>query len=110
MLHMDNAIFFCYTYGQSNIYMCTLHTDSKTAGGFSVLQNLCVIAEIWQNINEPAHDKTYNKTCATSEDSDQPEHPCSLRWSHLSSQKTCLYNFDPINPHFCIVQLGFTWV
>ena len=23
---------------------------------------------------EPAHDKTYNKSCATSEDSDQPAH------------------------------------
>ena len=29
-------------------------------------------------INKPAHDKTYNKTCATSEDSDQPAHPRSL--------------------------------
>ena len=28
--------------------------------------------------NEPAHDKTYNKTCANSEDSDQSAHPCSL--------------------------------
>ena len=28
--------------------------------------------------NEPAHDNTYNKTCATSEDSDQPAHPRSL--------------------------------
>ena len=27
---------------------------------------------------EPAHDKTYNKTCATSEDSDQPTHPRRL--------------------------------
>ena len=27
---------------------------------------------------EPAHDKTCNKTCATSEDSDQPAHPRSL--------------------------------
>ena len=26
----------------------------------------------------PAHDKTYNKTCATSEDSDQPANPRSL--------------------------------
>ena len=26
----------------------------------------------------PAHDKTYNKTCATIEDSDQPAHPRSL--------------------------------
>ena len=33
---------------------------------------------IFTNINEPAHYKTYNKTCATSEDSDQPAHPRSL--------------------------------
>ena len=24
--------------------------------------------------------------------------------------KTCLYNFDPLKPHFYIVKLGFTWV
>ena len=24
--------------------------------------------------------------------------------------KTCLYNFDPLQPHFYIVKLGFTWV
>ena len=29
-------------------------------------------------INESLHDKTYNKTCATSEDSDQTAHPRSL--------------------------------
>ena len=36
---------------------------------------------------EPTHDKTYNKTKATSEDSDQPAHPRSLifRWSHVPS-------------------------
>ena len=28
-----------------------------------------------RKINEPAHDKTYNKTCATSEDSGQPARP-----------------------------------
>ena len=34
---------------------------------------------IWKkNKNEPAHDKTYNKICVTSEDSDQPAHPSSL--------------------------------
>ena len=27
---------------------------------------------------ESAHDKTYNKTCAASEDSNQPAHPRSL--------------------------------
>ena len=30
------------------------------------------------NIFEPAYDKTYNKTCATSEDPDQPAYPRSL--------------------------------
>ena len=29
-------------------------------------------------INEPAHDKTYNKSCETSKDSDQPAYPRSL--------------------------------
>ena len=28
--------------------------------------------------NEPTHDKTYNKTCVTSKDSDQPAHPPSM--------------------------------
>ena len=27
-----------------------------------------------------------------------------------SITKTCLYNFDPLKPHFCIVKLGFTGV
>ena len=30
------------------------------------------------NLFEPAHDKTYNKTCAICEDLDQPMHPRSL--------------------------------
>ena len=34
--------------------------------------------DLYIYIIEPAHDKTYNKTCATSEDSDQPAHPRSL--------------------------------
>ena len=34
-------------------------------------QKLCITYE-------SANDKTYNKTCATSEDSDQPAHPRSL--------------------------------
>ena len=28
----------------------------------------------------------------------------------LSITKTCLYNFDPLKPHFYIVKLGFTGV
>ena len=30
------------------------------------------------------------------------------RFEHIT--KTCLYNFDPLEPHFCIVKLGFTGV
>ena len=26
----------------------------------------------------------------------------------FSITKTCLYNFEPLTPHFCIVKLGFT--
>ena len=37
---------------------------------------------------EPAHDKTYNKTCATSEDSDQPAHPRSL--IRIFADRMCL--------------------
>ena len=33
-------------------------------------------------------------------------HPCS---SHCTT-KTCLYNFDPLKPHFYIVKLGLTGV
>ena len=41
----------------------------------------------WGILNEPAHDKTYNKICATSEDSDQPAHPRS----HISlTDRICL--------------------
>ena len=37
------------------------------------------ISFLWRNKRtEPANAKTYNKTCATSEDSDQPAHPRSL--------------------------------
>ena len=28
----------------------------------------------------------------------------------MTIMKTCLYNFDPIKPHFYIVKLGFTGV
>ena len=35
-------------------------------------------------------------------DSDQPAHP--------GITKTCLYNIDPLKPHFYMVKLGFTGV
>ena len=61
---------------------------------------------------EPAHDKTYNKTCATSKDSDQGLLiECAFYCLRdIPITKTCLYNFDPHKPHFYIVKLGFTGV
>ena len=38
---------------------------------------------------------------------DAHTHP-DLRCTHIT--KTCLYNFDPLKPHFYIVKLGFTRV
>ena len=32
------------------------------------------------------------------------------RFGYLLITKTCLYNFDPLKPHFYIVKLGFTGV
>ena len=32
------------------------------------------------------------------------------RYKELSITKTCLYNFDPLKPHFYTVILGFTGV
>ena len=44
----------------------------------------------WQSLHwkilriyEPVHDKTYNKTCVTSNDSDQPEHSPSMSRVHV---------------------------
>ena len=40
----------------------------------------------------------------------------TIRWVKISAaiwkniMKTCLYNFDPLKPHFYIVKLGFTGV
>ena len=34
---------------------------------------------------------------------------CALKWVY-NITKTCLYNFDPLKPHFYIVKLGFTGV
>ena len=31
-------------------------------------------------------------------------------WVKLDITKTCLYNFDPLKPHFYIIKLGFTRV
>ena len=44
---------------------------------------------------EPAHDKTYNKTCATSKDSDQPAHSCCL--VRVFTDRMCLI-YPPTYP------------
>ena len=36
--------------------------------------------------------------------------PCGVRIRNLLITKTCLYNVDPLKPHFYIVKLGFTGV
>ena len=43
---------------------------------------------------------------ADNEDPDQTDRICRL----IDITKTCLYNFDPLQPHFYIVKLGFTGV
>ena len=94
----------------------------------------CILLELQHWVFEPAHNKTHSKTCATSEDSDQPVPPCSLSvfadlmcslnlqaiqrgknenlcytgWIYIT--KTYLYNFDPLKPHFYIAKLGFTGI
>ena len=35
---------------------------------------------------------------------------CDIYGSVLPITKTCLYNFDPLKPHFWLVKLGFTGV
>ena len=38
---------------------------------------------------------------------------CKIKLNHIKRfyvTKTCLYNFDPLKPHFYIVKLGFTGV
>ena len=37
-------------------------------------------------------------------------HICEGTCSDVLILKTCLYNFDPLKPHFYIVKLGFTGV
>ena len=49
--------------------------------------------ECFPKIYKPAHNKTYNKTCMTSKDSDQPGqlHSLSLRWSHVPSTASWIF-------------------
>ena len=97
--------------------------------------NACLLLRLtWFELQ---NHKTYLRTCTLSEDSDQTAHSRSLIWIFieriLNSQgckvsscgqwrlrsdcadaqnitKTCLYNVDPLKPHFYIAKLGFTGV
>ena len=65
----------------------------KNVGGFNKLYSneptpLILMQLLITNIHEPARDKTYNKTCATSEDSDQPAHP--RRLIRVFADRMCL--------------------
>ena len=40
--------------------------------------NTAYVYSACKKLNEQVHDKTYNKTCVTSKDSDQPVHPPSM--------------------------------
>ena len=43
----------------------------------------------------------------------KPDFPIKTKWISimmLHITKTCLYNFDPLKPHFYTVKLGFTGV
>ena len=58
--------------------------------------------------------KPYNFTCAPNEDKSESAAAKSnslvVRLKIFYHHKTCLYNVDPLKPHFYIVKLGFTGV
>ena len=70
------------------------------------------------SINWTALRKMYHIAYANSEGSGESVQPRSLArtfvvrsYKHcLYITKTCLYNFDPLKPHFYIAKLGFTGV
>ena len=54
----------------------SVHSPGVAAS--SGLQPVSPQGVIFSSPNEPAHDKTCNKSCVTSKDSDQPIHPPSM--------------------------------
>ena len=54
------------------------------------------------NIIGPAHDKTYNKTCTTSKDSDQPAH---LRHSFYTNSATSEDSYPPLMPPRSLIRV-----
>ena len=58
---------------------------------------------------ELAQDKTYDKTCATSEDSDQPvQTDQSIHWSHVLSTVSPKRNKQEPLPYYVDVQAGLS--
>ena len=56
------------------------------------------------------HDKTYNKSCASSEDSDQPAHPRSLHCLHAPSKASVSTKRDKRDslPHWVDVEVDLS--
>ena len=75
-------LFFAYIWGLfSSMFRQGLNTKYANCLGWTkhdTGERICSQHVPEDLIYEPEHDKTYNETCATSEDSDQPAHPRSL--------------------------------
>ena len=75
--------------------MSCIQNDMGFLGGQGVgtqnmeinIVNVNNLTSLFMNF-EPAHNKTYKKTCATGEDSDQPVRPHSL--IRVFADRTCL--------------------
>ena len=91
-----------------------MHSDQNTRRLIAASHESALLKQWTRNqIQTQERQKTYLLICAPSEDSDQP----NLIWSEslwdafrIDITKTCLYNFDPLKPHFYTVKLGFTGV
>ena len=56
--------------------------------------------------NRPCHGKTCLWTYVEREGPDQPAHPQSNQSLYCPITKTCLYNADPLKPHFYYSKTG----
>ena len=54
------------------------HSAASDLGLYCLSMSLLWEAKLKWVKNEPAHDKTYSKTCVTGKDSDQPVNPPSI--------------------------------
>ena len=67
-----------YTWYSFQVRGATMEGDAILWGNWSETIEVKTQQSGAYNIYEPAHNKTYNKTCEPSEDSDQPGHLLSL--------------------------------